>query len=69
MYFGEEGEGWSVSVNVLVAIEVWLKLQRGATVPADLLKPFSKLIDPKYIQRSGRKPCIPCQKMKKMKLH
>ena len=53
--FWREGEGWSVSVNVLVAIEVWLKLQRGATVPADLLKPFSKLIDPKYIQRSGRK--------------
>ena len=53
--FWREGEGWSVSVNVLVAIEVWLKLQRGATVPADLLKPFSKLIDPKYIQKSGRK--------------
>ncbi len=53
--FWREGEGWSVSINVLVAIEVWIKLQRGATVPADLLKPFSKLIDPKYIQRSGRK--------------
>ena len=53
--FWREGEGWSVSINVLVAIEVWIKLKRGATVPADLLKPFSKLIDPKYIQRSGRK--------------
>ena len=53
--FWREGEGWSVSINVLVAIEVWIKLQRGASVPADLLKPFSKLIDPKYIQRSGRK--------------
>ena len=53
--FWREGEGWSVSVNVLVAIEVWLKLQRGATVPADLLKPFSKLIDPKHIKKSGRK--------------
>ena len=53
--FWREGEGWSVSVNVLVAIEVWLKLQRGASVPADLLKPFSKLIDPKYITKSGRK--------------
>tara|TARA_R100000479_G_scaffold102608_1_gene51165 strand:- start:402 stop:1979 length:1578 start_codon:yes stop_codon:yes gene_type:complete len=53
--FWREGEGWSVSVNVLVAIEVWLKLQRGATVPADLLKPFSKLIDPKHITKSGRK--------------
>jgi DNA helicase-2/ATP-dependent DNA helicase PcrA len=53
--FWREGEGWSVSVNVLVAIEVWLKLQRGASVPADLLRPFSKLIDPKYIIKSGRK--------------
>jgi len=53
--FWREGEGWSVSINVLVAIEVWIKLQRGSTVPADLLKPFSKLIDPKYIQRSGRR--------------
>jgi DNA helicase-2/ATP-dependent DNA helicase PcrA len=53
--FWREGEGWSVSINVLVAIEVWIKLKRGATVPADLLKPFSKLINPKYIQRSGRK--------------
>jgi len=53
--FWREGEGWSVSINVLVAIEVWIKLQRGATVPADLLKPFSKLIDPKYITRAGRK--------------
>ena len=53
--FWREGEGWSVSINVLVSIEVWIKLQRGATVPGDLLKPFSKLIDPKYIQRSGRR--------------
>ena len=53
--FWREGEGWSVSVNVLVSIEVWLKLQRGASVPADLLRPFSKLIDPKHITRSGRK--------------
>ena len=43
-----EGTGWSISPNVLNAIELWLKLQRGASVPADLLKPFSKLIDPKY---------------------
>jgi DNA helicase-2/ATP-dependent DNA helicase PcrA len=53
--FWREGEGWSVSLNVLVAIEVWLKLQRGASVPADLLKPFAKLINPRYITKSGRK--------------
>ena len=53
--FWREGEGWSVSINVLVSIEVWIKLQRGASVPGDLLKPFSKLIDPEYIQRSGRR--------------
>ena len=53
--YWREGTGWSISPNVLNAIELWLKLQRGASVPADLLKPFSKLINPKYITKSGRK--------------
>mgnify|MGYP003115326258 FL=1 len=53
--YWREGTGWSISPNVLNAIELWLKLQRGASVPADLLKPFSKLINPKYITKAGRK--------------
>ena len=54
--FLERRQGWSVSVNVLVAIEVWLKYARGATVDfRGFIETFSKLIDPKYIQRSGRK--------------
>ena len=53
--YWREGTGWSISPNVLNAIELWLKLQRGASVPADLLKSFSKLINPKYITKAGRK--------------
>ena len=54
-FFWREGEGWSVSLNVLLAIEVWISLQRGKSVEPKLLKVFAKFIDPSLIKRAGRK--------------
>ena len=53
--FWREGDGWSVSLNVLLAIEVWISLQRGKAVEPKLLKVFAKFIDPSLIKRAGRK--------------
>ena len=51
--FGERATGWSISLNVLLAIEVWISLQKGRIEPKELL-PFSKLIHPSLI-KAGRK--------------
>ena len=53
--FWREGEGWSVSLNILLAIEVWISLQKGRAVEPNLLKVFAKFIDPSLITRAGRK--------------
>ena len=53
--FWREGDGWSVSLNVLLAIEVWISLQKGRAVDVKLLKVFAKFIDPSLITRAGRK--------------
>ena len=53
--FWREGEGWSVSLNVLLAIEVWIALRKGQSCSVDQLKIFAKLIDPSLITRAGRK--------------
>ena len=53
--FWREGIGWSISPNVLNAIEVWLKLCKKETLTSEQLKTFSKLIDPNIITKSGRK--------------
>jgi len=53
--FWREGTGWSISLNVLNAIELWLKLQKGVSVSSDQLKSLSKLISREYISKEGRK--------------
>jgi superfamily I DNA/RNA helicase len=53
--FWREGTGWSISPNVLNAIEVWLKLCKGEELTTEELLPFSKLIHPDLITKAGRK--------------
>ena len=53
--FWREGEGWSVSLNVLLAIEVWIALQKGQSCDQSQLKTFAKFIDPSLITKAGRK--------------
>ena len=53
--FWREGTGWSISPNVLNAIEVWLKLCKGEELTSEELLPFSKLIHPDLITKAGQK--------------
>ena len=53
--FWREGTGWSISLNVLNAIEIWIKLCKKEELTSEQLKSFSKLVDPKIITKSGRK--------------
>lgn len=52
--FYREGSGWSISPNILAAIEVWLRLCRGQTLSAQELKSFEKQIRPDMMSKSGR---------------
>jgi len=52
--FYREGSGWSVSPNILEAIEVWLELCKGKALSAQQLKTFEKQIKPNILPKSGR---------------
>ena len=52
--FYREGSGWSVSPNILEAIEVWLRLCKGHALSAQQLKTFEKQIRPDILPKSGR---------------
>lgn len=52
--FYREGSGWSISPNILDAIEVWLRLCKGKTISAQELKKFEKQIKPTSLSKSGR---------------
>ncbi len=52
--FYREGSGWSISPNILEAIEVWLRLCKGHALSAQQLKTFEKQIRPNILPKSGR---------------
>jgi superfamily I DNA/RNA helicase len=49
------GSGWSISPNVLLGIEVWLRLCKNQYLSTMELKNFSKLLNKTVISKAGRK--------------